>query len=221
MNKNYTQGGDNKLPLKFYQLAINQLTKPQNIANFGCGEHFIFEKLLLDKIKNIRISSFDISVPKNVPNSVKFECKNLTKLFVSDEKFDAITFFELIEHIDETDNLLKNIKANLKPGGELVFSFPNLASIYGRLSLLFGFQPHILEISNEYANFGAGPLGRLSNPTGTTVHHIRGITLRAMKELLQYHGFKIAKIIPYEYRIGELPKLFSGISPILIIKCLL
>ena len=44
--------------------------------------------------------------------------------------------------------------------------------------LLCGFQPHVLEASNDYANFGSGAFGRWNNPSGVPVHHIRGITHR-------------------------------------------
>lgn len=213
------QGGNNQLPIKLYQLALNMMRSKSLIANFGCGEHLAFEKLILSQNNKIKIYSYDITIPKDIPDSINFKCKNLVKPFWENEKFDTITFFELIEHIDETDELLKNIKNNLKPGGELIFSFPNLASIYGRLSLLFGFQPHVLEVSNEYSNFGTGLLGKLSNPSGRPIHHIRGITLKAMIELLKYHGFETVEIIPYEYRLGKLPKIIRSFAPILVIKC--
>lgn len=44
--------------------------------------------------------------------------------FVSDEKFDVIVSFETIEHLNDVESFLKNINANLKPGGMFFVSTP-------------------------------------------------------------------------------------------------
>jgi 2-polyprenyl-3-methyl-5-hydroxy-6-metoxy-1,4-benzoquinol methylase len=40
-------------------------------------------------------------------------------------KFDIITCFETLEHVDDPIYFLKNLKKNLKPGGMLILSTPN------------------------------------------------------------------------------------------------
>ena len=42
-----------------------------------------------------------------------------------DEKFDIITSFETLEHVDDPIFFLKNLRKNLKPGGLLILSTPN------------------------------------------------------------------------------------------------
>ena len=44
--------------------------------------------------------------------------------FVSDQKFDVIVSFETIEHLNDVASFLKNINANLKPGGVFLVSTP-------------------------------------------------------------------------------------------------
>jgi len=112
-----------------------------------------------------------------------------------------------------------NCYERLRVGGQLVFSVPNLASIYGRIELLMGFQPHVLEVSNSYANFGTGLFGRLNNPTNKPVHHVRGITYRAMREMVSYWGFVVERVVPYDYRLGRLCKAFVGVAPVNIFVC--
>ncbi len=75
----------------------------------------------------------------------------------------------------------KTIINNLKDDGLLICSLPNLASIYARIELLLGFQPHVLEVSNVYGNFGTGIFGKLNNPPGVSIHHIRAFTHKAIK----------------------------------------
>ncbi|HOV97471.1 MAG TPA: hypothetical protein PLW49_00430, partial [bacterium] len=86
--------------------------------------------------------------------------------------------------------------------------------------LMLGFQPHILEVSNERANFGTGIFGKLNNRGNRPIHHIRGITHRAMKEMLEFNGFEIIKAIGYEWRLKKLFYYFPSIAPVNIFICL-
>ena len=215
----FDQGGSNILPLDLYKNAAKHITLPGRVANFGSGTHFAFEHILHKLSPETIINSYDIADVKLVPDFVQYRNHDLTKPIESEDLFDTVTFFELIEHVDNTDMIFQNARRNLKQGGGLVFSFPNLASLLCRVSLLLGYQPHILEVSNIFGNFGSGLLGRWSNPSGKPVHHVRGITLNAMIELVKYHGFEVIKIVPYEYRLGRLPGILAGISPVIIMIC--
>ena len=213
------QGGDNSYNRSFYKLIFRYIKDGDNLLNLGCGINFNFEKTLADARK-VRIVSGDIFVPLAKPDFIdEYIDKSVEEPFSLDMKFDVVTFFELIEHIDKTDELLKNCFNNLKDEGYFIFSCPNLASIYARFELLLGYQPHILEVSNEYPNFGTGIFGRLNNKNNEPLHHIRGITYRAMVAMLKFHGFKVIKVIGYEYRLKKLFYYFPGIAPINIYIC--
>lgn len=212
------QGANNSIPEDFYKTAASYISEGSRVLNLGCGQKFNFEKVLSQN-KNIYIESMDILSSQKPPFVNKFTIQDVEKPFLVDKEFDVITFFELIEHIDKTDILIENCFDNLKREGILIFSFPNLASLYCRFELLLGFQPHILEISNKKANFGTYLFGKLNNPKNEPIHHIRGITYRAMKELIQFYSFKIKKIYGYEYRLRRLFGLFPSFAPIDIFIC--
>lgn len=218
MVKNNKQAGDNLIDVNLYELAINHIKDHQEILNLGCGTRLNFEKQLTNK-RNVNVTCCDIN-PINTSNEVeniKFFIQNIEELFNLDLTVDVVTFFEVIEHIDETDILLQNCYHNLKDDGLLICSLPNLASIYTRIELLLGFQPHVLEVSNVYGNFGTGFFGRLNNRSGTPIHHIRGFTLRAIKEMLSYYGFSIVKIYGYDHRLKRLMKYFPSIAAVNVI----
>lgn len=213
------QDGDNNAPRGFYKLVFNYIKNGDKLLNLGCGMNFNFEKLLT-KVKQVRIFSCDIINCLAKPDFIaEYINKSVEEKLDLNTKFDVVTFFELIEHIDKTDILLKNCFNSLKDDGILIFSFPNLASIYARIELLLGFQPHTLEISNERANFGSGIFGRLNNHGNQPIHHLRGITYKAMKEMVNYHGFKIIKTIGYEYRFKKISYFFPSIAPVNIFIC--
>ena len=59
-----------------------------------------------------------------------------------DASFDAVTVFEVIEHVFSPPDLLRELARLLKPGGWLVGSVPNIAYLPNRLMLLAGlFNP--------------------------------------------------------------------------------
>jgi len=216
------QGADHDLDPVLYKIAFKYISNNSQILNLGCGMRFNFEKEII-KEKKVNILSADILNIQNVPNTIKFKKLSVEKKFQFKEKFDIITFFELIEHIDKTDVLLENCFNNLKKDGLLIFSVPNLSSIYGRIELLLGFQPHILEVSNKNSNFGTGIFGRYNNPNNNSpVHHIRGISHKAIKEMLAYYGFEIITAIGYEHHfkiLRNLFYLFPSIAPVNIFIC--
>jgi ubiquinone/menaquinone biosynthesis C-methylase UbiE len=80
-----------------------------------------------------------------------------------DNSFDIITMWDVLEHIPDPMNTLKEVKRILKPGGFLVINYPRiddpLSRIFGRhwwflLSIhLFYFTPKILTAYMEHLEF--------------------------------------------------------------------
>lgn len=219
MNRVNLQSGDNDITENFYKLTFPYVKNDTTLLNLGSGIRFNFEKNLT-KLKKVKIDCCDIIPVKKPPSFInQFFNQSVEKIFFLKNKYDTVTFFELIEHIDKTDILLRNCFNNLKKDGQLIFSFPNLSSIYAQIELMLGFQPHILEVSNECADFGTGIFGKINNPSGKTIHHIRGITHRAMKEMVKYHGFTIIKKFGFEYRLQTFFKYIPSIAPVNIFIC--
>lgn len=104
----------------------------------------------------------------------KFYIEDGAKMPFPDSMFDLIVAGEIIEHIYDTDFLLEEIKRMLKPGGKLLVSTPNVASLGRRLFLLLGRNPHIELSPNETGSSG----------------HIRYFTFQALKDILKKHRLK-------------------------------
>lgn len=148
-----------------------------------------------------------------------FILQNIEVPFKLPQLYDIVFCFEVIEHIDKTDILLENCYKNLKDNGIFMIAFPNLASLYSRIELMFGFQPHIIEISNIKANFGTGIFGRMNNPHDEPIHHIRGITYGAMKEMLKFNNFKIIKTYNANKGAFFLNFLPSSLASVILFVC--
>lgn len=111
-------------------------------------------------------------------------------------QFDLVLFFEVLEHLVDTDSAVIHLRQLLKSGGWLVLSTPNLAGWIDRLSLLVGMQPHASEVSFVPYRFG-NPLVRKMVPHGprdTAAGHLRLFTLRALREFLLWHGIRPVRV---------------------------
>ena len=104
-----------------------------------------------------------------------------------DAFFEIVFLMEVIEHLVNPDNCLREINRVLKHSGVLVMTTPNLASFVNRIVLLGGYQPYFAETSLECAEgyfFG-------KRYRHTTSGHLRLYTLKGLKGLLLDHGFQV------------------------------
>lgn len=218
------QDGNKKEARRYYSDVLSCLRQGNEAIeclDIGSGIGFAFEKMVSQKFSGFSVDCIDrINAEEvNVPEYVRsYKQVSVEKRFCMDKKYDYIFCFEVIEHIDRTDILLKNCYDHLKTGGALFLSHPNLAGLCARMELLFGFQPHVLEVSNRYANYGTGVFGKMNNPAGNPIHHIRGITYRAMKEMLTANRFEIKKIFGSSAGGGIL-RYFPKISSCICYMC--
>jgi len=91
------------------------------------------------------------------------------------KKFDVITFFEVLEHIDDPNNFIKLIKTGLKPGGYVALSVPN--------------RERFLD-----------PLGKGDYPP----NHLTRWNSHSLTYFLEKRGFEIIKIVTNKINTDEL-----------------
>ena len=108
------------------------------------------------------------------------------------ESFDAVCANQIIEHLSKTDAFVREVYRVLRPGGYAVISTPNLAALQCLVFLLFGWQPLPAHVSDESTRMGSPVRWSASEDERMPgSHHRRVFTLRALKELLQHHGFDV------------------------------
>ncbi len=163
-------------------------------------------KILIDQESDNKIAAtcFDIYCDKKYPNItyINGDAVDLPSYFIK-ESFDMAFLFDVIEHIPETDKVIRNVSHILKTSGLLILTTPNLSSLVSRLSLLFGFLPPSMEVSYEKSNFGRPNLG------GYPVGHLRVFTFKAITEFIKFYGYQIIKSFTLP-RLYSLPPSFNG-----------
>jgi SAM-dependent methyltransferase len=111
-----------------------------------------------------------------------------------DGEFGLVHANQVIEHVRRTDSLLRELRRVLAPGGLACISTNNLASWHNVVSLVLGFQPTPMHVSDELI------LGNPLNPEHRRPHrdrgqtHLRLFTARALKELCAHHGLATLRI---------------------------
>jgi len=105
-----------------------------------------------------------------------------------DESMDLITALDIIEHLPNPDHMLRESYRLLRKGGSFLITTPNAASWYNKMLLLLGHPILGIDLSNEH---------RYKYPLKVTQvisGHIRLYTEKALKELVEFHGFKVISI---------------------------
>jgi SAM-dependent methyltransferase len=111
------------------------------------------------------------------------------RLPFDDATFDVIHSNQVIEHLWNTDNLLREIRRLLKPDGYAVVSTNNLASWHNVISLIIGWQPPPSHASDEV--IVGNPAGLREGVTGARGQmHLRLFTGLALAGVALHHGLR-------------------------------
>ncbi len=191
--------GDSGEPPPGFELIMNDvgLHMPASILNLGSGVHFLLERTISTQFPHLEMLSVDIANQVNPvsQNHTYIKCDLNHEVPDVKKKFDLIIATEVLEHLATDTYFWETIEACSCPSTRIIISTPNLASLFCRLELLFGLQPHVLESSSIHHRAGMGfgarlNYGKISSDKGS-IGHIRGITFRSMVELINRRGLEI------------------------------
>ena len=112
--------------LQAYYLAEDRVHG--DLLEIGCGEgrgvHLLQDKVAsfagIDKITEV-VEHLSAKYP-----DAEFRQANIPPLDFADEQFDSVISFQVIEHIKNDREYLKEIARVLKPGGTALITTPNI-----------------------------------------------------------------------------------------------
>jgi SAM-dependent methyltransferase len=101
--------------------------------DIGCGLGFFLEEAQQLNWKVFGTEYTDVAVEKCIQKRITTFKGDLSEINFGNEKFDVVTCFEVIEHIQDLTSFINHIKNILRPGGLLYLSTPNINSLNSRL----------------------------------------------------------------------------------------
>ena len=149
----------------------------ETVLDVGCGPGYLAEYLTVQKDCTVvgveqdpRLAEIARRVCAQV-HEVNLEAEGLRKI---QGKFTAVFFGDVIEHVRNAPELLRQASELLEVGGRVIVSTPNFVHIKNRARVLFG--------TFEYRD--AGLLDRT---------HVHFYTKRTLYGLLEEAGYRIVK----------------------------
>ncbi len=171
--------------------------KGKRVLDIGCAKGYLGAKF---KEKGNYVAGVEIS-----EKAAKEAEKVLDRVYVFDlekewpseimsEKFDLIIMAEVLEHVFDPKEILKNVNKILVPGGKIIITTPNFMIWLNRIKFIFG--------RFAYTDEGIFDFG-----------HIRFFTYPYLKEVLAESGFKVdeEKHIIYPGKLTRFLKSWPGI----------
>lgn len=112
-----------------YEVARRMIPKRSIVLDLGCGEGYGTYLLSKDAKKVIGLDVdpeiIDHASKKYSAPTISFELYDGTKIPYPDNYFDAITVFQVIEHVDNDVYFVSEIYRVLKPKGLVILTTPN------------------------------------------------------------------------------------------------
>lgn len=171
-------------------IQLVRKVQPRMVLDIGCGSGFLISQLQqASELSKTKFAGVDVYAQQ--PRTFSYTAADITEqLPYRAGQFDCVILGEVIEHVPNTDAVLREINRVLKRGGTLVITTPNLVSWFNRLVVPFGIQPLFSEASSERK------MGRRWKALGQgnkSQGHLKIFTHRSLAEILEYTGFAVTE----------------------------
>jgi SAM-dependent methyltransferase len=187
------QSSSTSLMLKDYLKVVSLVRNgfSANIIDLGCGYGGI-ALLTADYLKasviGVEVDETRIKFARNRGLRVMNYDFNHSTLPLPDASFDLVLCNGVLCHLPSYDNVIVESRRLLKRNGYLLCTLPNMANFIQRFTLLLGYQPSDVLISDRVRT------GTIFMSGGKSYGHVHGATAKAIKELLEYYKFADVRI---------------------------
>ncbi len=161
----------------------------RSILDLGCGAGGNAGALAgrADRIDGVTLSEDEAAIAREVCREVFVHNLEEGLPHGTHPPYDVVLASHVIEHICFPAKLLRDVAAQLAPGGRLIVALPNLMNFKYRFPLFFG--------KFEYQD------GGIMDNT-----HFRWYTFKSGRRLLEAHGFRVVSA----YASGHFPMPLIG-----------
>ena len=168
-----------------YQQISKRISDATRILDIGCGVGILGRHL---DGKQCKVTGWDLKlthIEAYEEYYVSMVERNVEKEGLGNEKYDAVVFSDVLEHLNDAEKVFRQSRDILTAGGKVILSLPNVAYFENRLRIFMG--------NWDYTDDGI--LDRT---------HIRFYTLETARDLITDAGFTIVEMEP------EIPIIHSA-----------
>jgi len=162
------------LHVNAFRLFSKYVPRNANVLDLGSGDGAWALRL---HNASYKVTACDVKVPSDRPfpfRQVDLNA-NFSDAFLEGD-YDAVTFVEVIEHLENPRHAFRQIRAILKEGGLVLLTTPNASGLYSRLRFFF---------TGQMAMF----TDEAYQPTG----HITPLTAWQLEKVFMENGFLVVE----------------------------
>lgn len=151
-----------------------------SLLDLGCGKaNPLLKRGEVSELHGIDIDSDAVRVNKSITSG---ETADLQSRALDRRGFDGLVSYDVLEHVERPDALIRNAVVSLKPGGFLFLVTPNCASIFGLVSRVIplGFRHWLLRFGGDL--------------TMNHVHYYRANTVRDLTHIIRKAGCEVVEM---------------------------
>jgi SAM-dependent methyltransferase len=138
---------------------------------------------------------------------------DLRSIPVDNDRFDAIIFTQVMEHLPEPEIVLSELKRILKPGGRIFFIAPLYYEEHEKPYDYYRFTQYALEFMFKRAGFEITELRWLEGFMATTAHKLRYVAKHAPRTPSGYGGGICGTILLIFFQaLGLQLRIASGLA---------
>lgn len=205
---------------EYHEFVSRSFSTPGNILDVGCGAgEFIKEmtKIGWDAF-GIDMSRIAISRAKQVADKDHLRVGVVSKQIFGQTKFQAISFWHVLEHVPSPREFLTDLGSNLKPAGKLFFEVPNSNSwLFRRFKADYNW----LMVPEHIWYFSPDSIMRLARESGFSVQRFEypprallNFSLSLYTIIRRNFGHRLAKLlfiptIPISLVVGICASMFG------------
>jgi len=173
--------------LQRYRLTMKKIGPNKKVLDLGCGTGYGSRMLYGagSEVYGIDVSQGAIDYAKKKYSGPKYVCCSAEKTPFQNNFFDVVTAFEVIEHVQNPEKVLREIYRVLKNGGDLFISTPNPRHLLNTIKHLFRANPYPEKVNAK------------------NIYHIKEFYYDEFIEFLKRGNFKI--ISQYGQTLSILP----------------
>jgi methionine biosynthesis protein MetW len=170
----------NSDPLQAHSLVLQLTNGFKRVLEVGAATGYLSEAISKQGSMVVSVEIDPRAAAIAAQRGLDVRVGSLSTTLRDDEMFDCVVMADVIEHVQDPDRLIADIKRHIAPGAAIVVSVPNIAHWSIRSRLLFG-------------RFDYTPTGLMDET------HVKFYTVRSLEALLARNGLRIEQ---RRYSIG-------------------